>query len=128
MTSSAERAAHVARYFAAMQRGPDGHAELLGLFAPGAEYVEPFSGLGPHRGHEAIGRFLADAAAGTPPGLTVHVERLDIEGDSVTATWRCEAPIFRTPARGRDLFLIRAGLIHRLETTMLEPPQLRDRP
>jgi ketosteroid isomerase-like protein len=114
----------IERYFAAMQLGPEGHDALAELFAPDAEYVEPFSGRGPHRGRGAIRAYLAEAAAETPPDLRLHVERLDFDGERVTATWRCESPLFVTPSRGRDTFVIREGHIHSLETTLLEPPTL----
>lgn len=114
----------VERYFAAMQLGVDGHDALSELFAPDAEYVEPFSGTGPHRGRAAIRAYLLAAAPDAPPDFTLHVERLDLDGPQVTATWRCDSPVFASPSRGTDSFVIRDGLIHRLETTLLEPPTL----
>lgn len=115
------------RYFAAMQRGPEGHDALAELFAPDAEYVEPFSGRSPHRGRAAIRAYLAAAAPDAPPDLRLHVERLDIDGDNVIATWRCESPIFAAPSRGRDSFVVRDGHIRRLETTLIDPPVFRER-
>jgi ketosteroid isomerase-like protein len=115
----------VERYFAAMQRGPDGHDELVELFAVDAEYVEPFTGRGPHRGREEIRAFLARSAPYAPADLRVHVERLDIAAGQVTATWRCESPDFSRPSRGQDSFTIRDGRIQRLETILIEPPELR---
>lgn len=112
------------RYFAAMQRGPDGHDALLDLFAEGAVYVEPFSG-GAHVGRDAIRTYLAASAGAAPPGLRLTVERLDLSGDTVEATWRCDSPAFARPSRGRDRFTVRNNLIVRLETSLLEPPQWR---
>ena len=117
----------IERYFAAMQLGPEGHDALAELFAPEAEYVEPFSGRGPHRGRDAIRAYLAAAAPASPPDLTLHVERLDVDGERVTATWRCESPIFAAPSRGQDTFHVRAGHIYRLETTLLQTPVLHER-
>lgn len=105
-----------------MQSGPDGREELLALFADDAEYVEPFSG-GTHRGLPAIRAYLEGAEASAPPDLRIIVDRLDVEGDLVEATWTCESPAFRRPARGRDRFVIRQGRIARLETALLEPPE-----
>ena len=124
MTSS-PAVAVIERYFAAMQLGPEGHDALTELFADDAEYVEPFSGRSPHRGRDAILGYLKAAAPDAPPDLRIHVERLDIDGDQVTASWRCESPIFAVPTRGRDSFLIRDGHIARLETTITQPPVLR---
>jgi ketosteroid isomerase-like protein len=115
----------VQRYVAAMQRGPDGLDALLDLFTDDAVYVEPFSTDGVHVGREAIGSWLGDSADQAPPQLTLTVERLDVDGDTVDTTWRCESPIFARPSRGRDRFTIRYGRISRLETTLLEPPELR---
>lgn len=117
----------VEAYFAAMQRGPDGHDALLELFADDAVYIEPFGGTGPHVGRDAIRAYLTAAAGDAPPQLTLTVERLDVDLDTVEATWRCDSPAFARPSRGRDRFVIRAGKIIRLETTLLDPPQLRDR-
>ncbi len=110
----------VERYFAAMARGTDGHDDLVELFADDGVYAEPFSGTGPHAGREAIRAFLASPAGTPPPGLRVTVERLDLAGGTVEATWRCEAPAFPRPVRGRDRFTVRGGKIARLETTFLE--------
>jgi hypothetical protein len=38
----------------------------------------------------------------------------------------CESPIFAVPSRGQDTFLVRDGQIHRLETTLLAPPVIRE--
>lgn len=117
----------IERYFAAMQLGPDGHDALAELFAVDAEYSEPFSGRSPHRGRDSIRAYLTAAAPDAPPDLRLHVERLDIDGDQLTATWRCESPVFAVPSRGRDTFTVRHGRIQRLETTIIDPPVLRER-
>lgn len=110
-----------------MQLGPEGHDALAELFAPDAEYVEPFSGRSPHRGRDAIRAYLAAAAPDAPPDLRLHIERLDIDGAQVTATWRCESPVFAVPSRGRDSFIVVGGHIQRLDTTIIDLPVLRDR-
>jgi hypothetical protein len=60
-----------------------------------------------------------------PPDLVIHVERIDVVGEVVEATWTCESPIFLEPTRGRDRFTIRGGKIERLESEVLVPPVLR---
>ena len=118
----AEERALIERYFAAMQRGPDGHDALLELFTDDAVYVEPFSGGPAHRGREAIRAYLNASAGGAPPELRIVVERLDVETSRIVATWRCESPLFAVPSRGRDVFDVDGGRIARLETTLLSPP------
>ena len=112
----------IERYFAAMQRGPDGHDALVDLFTDDAVYVEPFSDGPAHRGREAISAYLAASAGEAPPELRLVVERLDVETSRIVATWRCESPIFAVPSRGRDVFNVVGGRITRLETTLLSPP------
>jgi hypothetical protein len=58
------------------------------------------------------------------PDLTITVDRIDIVGEVVEATWVCESPIFVRPTRGLDRFTIRRGKIVRLESTMTEAPEL----
>lgn len=114
----------IEQYFAAMQRGPDGHDALVDLFAADAVYVEPFSGGPPHHGRDAIRAYLTASAGEAPPELKLFVERLDVQGGRIVATWRCESPIFAVPSRGRDVFDVVGGRIARLETTLLSPPVL----
>lgn len=113
-------------YFKAMQRGPDGVAELTALFADDAVYVEPFTpGGGIHVGRDAIGSWLTAAQAHAPPELTLVIDRIDAEADAVQVEWTCESPAFARPSRGRDRFTLRDGKIARLETTLTTPPELR---
>jgi ketosteroid isomerase-like protein len=113
----------ITRFYRAMQHGPEGVDELIALLAEDAVYIEPFSG-GAHEGRAAIGAFL-EQSQGRLPDVTITVERIDVEDDAVTTIWRCESSAFATPSRGRDRFTIRNGKIIRLETELLEPPQLR---
>ena len=113
----------VQTYFNAMQRGPDGEEDLLDLFAGDAVYQEPFGGQS-LTGRDAIRAWLRDSRAQAPPDLRITVERIDIVGQVVEATWLCESPIFLSPTRGRDRFTIRDGKIARLESEVLEPPVL----
>jgi ketosteroid isomerase-like protein len=113
----------ITRFYRAMQHGPDGVDALITLMADDAVYIEPFSG-GVHHGRAAIRAFLEQSQARLPD-VKITVERIDVEDDAVTTIWRCESSAFATPSRGRDRFTIRDGKITRLETTLLEPPQLR---
>jgi ketosteroid isomerase-like protein len=110
------------RYFRAMQRGPEGEAELVALFAEDAVYVEPFTG-GEHVGRDAIRDWLRASWRDQPPGIRITVEQLEVVEHTVEATWVCESDAFARPARGRDRFTIRNGRIARLETELFEPPE-----
>jgi hypothetical protein len=111
------------RYFRAMQRGPDGEEELVALFAADAVYVEPFTG-GEHRGRAAIRDWLHGSWRDQPPGIRLTVDRIDVVEEVVEATWTCESDAFARPARGRDRFTIRHGRIARLESELIEPPEV----
>jgi ketosteroid isomerase-like protein len=111
------------RFYKAMQHGPDGVDALIDLLAEDAVYVEPFSGR-THRGRATIRAFLVQSQ-GQLPDVRIIVDRISVEGDTVTTEWTCESSAFATPSRGRDEFTIRDGKIERLETTLLEPPELK---
>jgi hypothetical protein len=55
----------------------------------------------------------------------VLVERIDVDGETVTADWVCESPSFARPARGRDRFTVHDGRIKPLESTLTQAPELR---
>ena len=108
-----------------MQQGPEGVETLVTLFAEDAVYIEPFSGA-THAGREAIRSFLA-RSQGQLPDVRITVDRIDIQGASVTTEWACDSSAFAKPSRGRDRFTVRDGEIARLETVIVEPPELRHR-
>jgi ketosteroid isomerase-like protein len=113
----------IERFFKAMQRGPDGHEELLALFADDAVYVEPFSpGGGVHEGKAAIRAWLPQSQENAPPDMRLTVDRIDAAEGVVEAAWTCESSAWARPSRGRDRFTIENGRIVRLETRLLEPP------
>ena len=114
------------RYFKAMQRGPDGLAELVSLVSEDAVYVEPFTpGGGIHVGRDAIGEWLHASQQHAPPELELTIDRIDARQDEIEVVWTCESPAFARPSRGRDRFTLRGGQIARLETMITEPPELR---
>ena len=106
-----------------MQHGPDGVDALLELLAEDAVWVEPFTGA-MHEGRETIRAFLK-SPDGPQPNMRITIERIDVEVDAVTTAWAVESSRFARPLRGQDRFTIRKGKIARLETTLLEPPQLQ---
>ena len=109
-----------------MQRGPEGVAELVGLFADDAIYVEPFTpGGGIHTGRESIASWLSAAQDQAPPELSLTIDRIDARDDPIVVSWTCESPVFARPSRGRDRFTLRDGRIARLETTLTDYPEMR---
>ena len=105
-----------------MQRGPDGIDALVELLADDAVWVEPFTG-GVYEGRTAIQAFLR-SPQGPQPNMQITIERIDVGADAVTTAWVVESSTFAKPLRGQDRFTIRDGKIARLETTLLEPPQM----
>lgn len=107
-------------WFSAMRRGKRGEAELLALFHDAAEYTEPFAGSPrTHVGIEAIRACFREGWERPLPDLTLHVDRVDIDGPNVRAEWTCSSSAFPAPVRGVDRYTIRDGLIARLETSLL---------
>ena len=108
--------------FHAMQAGLDGEEEMMGLFAEGATFIEPFSGeVRRHEGKAAIRDAFRDAAD-QPPDMKLNIDRVDLDGERVRADWTCTSSVFPEPVRGADLFTIEDGLITHLEvivTSML---------
>jgi ketosteroid isomerase-like protein len=123
MTVKPADRALVERYFRAMQTGPDGTDELVGLFADDAVYVEPFSGNGQaatHHGKAAIAavfRGMTDRVR----DLVVTVHQIVLDGNQIRSEWTCTAAAFPGPVRGHDLYTIREGKIARLETILASP-------
>ena len=114
------------RYFKAMQRGPEGLAELISLFADEAVYVEPFTpGGGVHVGRDAIGEWLRASQEHAPPELDLTIDRVDARQDEIEVAWTCRSPAFARPSRGRDRFTLSGGEISRLETIIDQAPTHR---
>jgi hypothetical protein len=116
----------VTAYVRAMQRGTDGQDELLSLFHDDGQYVEHFSGQPQvHQGRSAIAEWLAGSLQYQPPDISITIDGIDIDGQTVRAAWTCESSAFESPARGIDTYDTRAGLIQRLETVITHQPRLR---
>ncbi|MGZ8513824.1 MAG: nuclear transport factor 2 family protein [Candidatus Limnocylindrales bacterium] len=105
------------RYYRAMEAGsPD---QMRDLFAEDATYVEPFSNAGAptvHEGRDAIVTWLAASFEQGNKGVTITLDRLDVDGDSVIAEWTCVGPMLPGPMKGHDRYRVTAGQIARLET------------
>ncbi len=108
----------VDRYFEAMQRGPEAAEELFALFADDAVYVEPFTGeTRTHEGRAAIEHCFRESWKNAPPDMTLEVNRVDVDGDTVHSRWTCSSPAFDAPVKGHDRCVVDGGRIRRLEVT-----------
>jgi len=118
----------VERYFAAMVARAAGAGGMADLFSPDAVYIEPFSGGASgqkrtHVGSAAISAFFDASWQHQPPDMTVSLDRMDLDGDTIRSEWTCRSPVFPGPMRGYDVVTVRNGKIARLETTLLGPNQ-----
>ena len=114
----------IERYFQAMRTGAIATDEIIDLFADDAVYVEPFSGRPvEHVGKDDIRRSFIDSQKHAPADMTLTLDQVEIEPDCIRSSWTCTSPAFATPMRGQDLWTIRHGTIHRLETSFLDAPR-----
>jgi ketosteroid isomerase-like protein len=115
----------VERYIAAMQAGPSGLDDLVGLFDDEAVYVEPFAGQPQvHSGKAEIRAFFEVALQQNLNGARLTLDRLDIDGSRLRSEWTCELPMLTGPMRGFDLLTLHDGRIARLETNVTEFPPM----
>lgn len=126
MPVSAQQRQAVEGMFKAMQAGPDGEDAMMSLFADDAVLIEPFSGQSrTHAGTQAIRQSFRNQWNDPPPDLRLVLDRVDLDGAQVRAEWTCTSPVFPSPMRGYDLFLLdAAGRIKRLEIVVTEAPPL----
>jgi ketosteroid isomerase-like protein len=111
----------IERYFRAMRTGSIASDEILDLFAEDAVYVEPFSGAPmEHVGKQDIRRSFVESRKQTPPDMTLTLDELNVERDCIRSVWTCMSPAFPQSMRGQDVWTIRDGMIHRLETSFVE--------
>ena len=114
----------IERYFQAMRTGAIASDDIVDLFADDAVYVEPFSGtLVEHVGKDDIRRSFIDSQKHAPTDLTLTLDQVDVEHDCIRSSWTCTSRAFASPMRGQDLWTIRDGMIHRLETSFLDAPR-----
>src|SRR5512140_160639 len=118
MATVAEQDA-IERYYRAMEAGsPD---QMRELFAENATYVEPFSKGGEptsHEGRDEIVSWLAASFEQGNRGVTITLDRLDVDGDAVVAEWTCVGPMLPGPMKGHDRYRLRDGRIARLDTRL----------
>lgn len=102
----------VEAYFRAMQAGPEQAEALFALFDDEAVYTEPFTGTPrTHTGRSAIEHCLRTSWQTAPPDMTLTVDRIDVNGATVTTRWTCASPAFPQPMQGEDRCTVRAGRI-----------------
>ncbi len=109
----------IERYYRAMEAGSQ--ERMQGLFTDDAVYIEPFSNGGAptrHDGREAIVGWLAASFEQGNKGVTITLDRLDVDGDAVVAEWTCVGPMLPGPMKGHDRYRVRDGRIARLETRL----------
>ncbi len=113
----------ITAFFKAMQTGAASETEMMSLFADDAVYVEPFSGAPrTHAGKPAIRAVMAEGWKYPLPDMRLTIDRVDVDGVSVRATWTCTSPgLPGGKGRGENLFVLKEGRIHRLETRFLPP-------
>lgn len=109
----------IERYYRAMEAGS--RESMDGLFTDDAVYIEPFSKGGElttHTGRpEIVGWLNASFEAGNKD-VTITLDRLDVEGDSIVAEWTCIGPMLPGPMKGHDRYTVRNERISRLETRL----------
>lgn len=110
----------IKRFFAAMQAGATAETEMMSLFADDAVYVEPFSGRErEHRGKPAIRSAMAEGWKTPLPDMRIELDRVQVEGETVRVLWTCYSPVLPGGnGRGENLFILRDGMIVRLETRL----------
>lgn len=94
---------------------------MEGLFTTDAVYSEPFSRGGEptvHEGREGIVGWLATSFEAGNKGVTITLDRLDIDGDDVAAEWTCAGPMLPGPMKVHDHYRLRDGRISRLDTRL----------
>ena len=116
MTIEAERDV-IENYYRAMEAGSAD--QMTGLFIADAVYTEPFSKGGEptvHSGRDEIVGWLAASFQGPNQGVTITLDRIDVDGDDVVAEWTCTGPMLPGPMQGHDRYQVQDGRISRLDT------------
>lgn len=109
----------VERYYRAMEAGS---AETMDtLFADDAVYQEPFTKGGElttHTGRNEIVQWLNASFEAGNRGVTITLDRLDVDGATIVAEWTCVGPMLPGPMKGHDRYTVRDDQISRLETRL----------
>jgi len=109
----------IERYYRAMEAGSP--EQMQELFTADAVYSEPFSRGGSpteHRGRDAIVGWLAASFEAGNKGVTITLDRIDVDGDDVVAEWTCVGPMLPGPMKGHDRYQVSDGRISRLDTRL----------
>ena len=115
----------VERMFKAMQAGLEAEDDMMALFADDAVFIEPFSGQPrTHEGKAAIRNCFIDMWNEPGPDVALTVDRIDLDGEKISAEWTCTSPAFVEPMRGVDKFCIEDGLIQYLEVVVTDMPPM----
>ena len=110
----------ITNFFLAMQAGPSG-AKILGdLFAPEAEYSEPFSGLSTaHKGRDAILAAFAASRTDDFDDAVIKLGSVEVAGNTITVRWTCYSKaIPGGSGSGTNVFKLSDGKIVSLVTTL----------
>ena len=113
----------ITNFFLAMQAGPPGLEILRNLFAPDAEYTEPFSGAPqPHRGPDAIIAAFAASRSDAFDDAVITLGAVELSGNVIEVDWTCiSQAIPGGRGSGKNRFTLHNGLIQSLVTTLDMP-------
>lgn len=109
----------IEHYYRAMEAGSTD--QMNGIFTDDAVYREPFSKGGElttHAGKPEIVGWLGASFEQGNKGVTITLDRLDVDGDTVVAEWTCVGPMLPGPMKGHDRYRVRDGRIAELETRL----------
>ena len=110
----------ITNFFLAMQAGPPGLEILRNLFAPDAEYTEPFSGAPqPHRGPDAIIAAFAASRSDAFDDAVITLGAVELSGNVIEVDWTCiSQAIPGGRGSGKNRFTLHNGQIQSLVTTL----------
>ena len=110
----------ITNFFLAMQAGPSGLSILRELFAPDAEYTEPFSGAPqPHLGPDAIIAAFSASRSDAFDDAVITLGAVEMSGHQIVVDWTCiSQAIPGGRGSGKNRFTLKDGLIQTLITTL----------
>lgn len=110
----------ITNFFLAMQAGPSGLSLLRDIFAPDAEYSEPFSGQQtPHVGRDAIIAAFDGSRSEAFDDAVITLGAVAVQDEVITVEWTCiSEAIPGGRGSGTNVFHMRDGLIASLVTTL----------
>ncbi|WP_411891588.1 nuclear transport factor 2 family protein [Yoonia sp. SDW83-1] len=110
----------ITNFFLAMQAGPHGLDMLADMFAPDADYWEPFSGqTAPHNGRAAIIAAFAASRSDAFDDAVITLGAVEVDGNQITVQWTCiSQAIPGGRGSGTNVFQMKDGKIASLKTTL----------